>query len=222
MRTATRRKRIIIGTLICLIGLFILTRMDGLWNRVRLPVDLSARMELYKAGIQKHAAIHDLDWRWICAVIRQESSFNPRAKSNVGAIGLMQLMPQTAKELSVRNSYHPEQNIEAGTRYLRQQYDRFPRSSHEDRLKLALASYNGGAGHVFDAQAIARHEKSHPDGWDAVRTALSQLTAQHKRLHRKVWKAARPKHGYFADYRQTVEYVDLVMGYYAQYRRIYR
>lgn len=219
MQTATRRKLIIVATLMLLIGVYALDRMDGLWKSPRLSPDLLARMALYKGTVKKHANQHKMDWRLICAVICQESGFNPRAKSSAGAKGLMQLMPATARELGVRNPYRPEQNIAAGTRYLRQQYDRFPHSPHTHRVKLALASYNGGAGRVLDAQAIAQHVGEDANRWGSVRAALSKLTREHKRLHRKVWDAGRPKHGYFSGYRQTVEYVDRVIGYYEQFRR---
>lgn len=80
---------------------------------------------------------HDLAYR----LIRQESQFNPNARSNVGAIGLAQLMPDTAKELHVDAS-NPIENLVGGLKYLSQQYKRW------GDWKLALASYNAGPGAV--------------------------------------------------------------------------
>ena len=76
------------------------------------------------------------------AMARQESGFNPKAVSPAGAIGVMQLMPATAKELGV-NPYNAEENIRGGLRYFRQQFDRFDGS-----VNKALAAYNAGAGNV--------------------------------------------------------------------------
>jgi soluble lytic murein transglycosylase-like protein len=75
------------------------------------------------------------------AVIQVESAFNPRARSNKGAMGLMQLMPKTAKQYAAQNPYDPRSNIEAGTRYLRTLLDQF-------ELPLAIAAYNAGEGAV--------------------------------------------------------------------------
>ena len=75
----------------------------------------------------------------VTAVIRAESGFNPRAVSRKGAQGLMQLMPATASNLGVRNSFDPRQNIHGGVRHLRGLIDRFP-----GNLPLAIAAYNAG------------------------------------------------------------------------------
>ncbi|MGE4544215.1 MAG: transglycosylase SLT domain-containing protein [Pedobacter sp.] len=88
-------------------------------------------------------------WLWICAQIWQESRFDPNAVSPVGAMGLMQLMPATAKELGVTDPFDPEQNINGGVFYLADQYrhmDEIP--TYAERIRFALASYNGGRGNI--------------------------------------------------------------------------
>ncbi|MEM1204498.1 MAG: lytic transglycosylase domain-containing protein [Acidobacteriota bacterium] len=89
--------------------------------------------------IRRHALQQGLSPRLVQSVVQVESGYNPRALSNKGAIGLMQLMPGTARLLGVSDPWDPEQNIQGGTRYLREQLDRFSGS-----LELALAAYNAG------------------------------------------------------------------------------
>ncbi|HSA86845.1 MAG TPA: lytic transglycosylase domain-containing protein [Nitrospira sp.] len=94
--------------------------------------------------ISRFSRLHQLHPALIRAIIKAESDFDPRAVSRAGAIGLMQLMPQTAVRLEVRDLYDPEDNIGGGTKYLRQLLDRF-----RGNLPLALAAYNAGE-HVVD------------------------------------------------------------------------
>ncbi len=104
-----------------------------------LPVSRSEIGDL----IDYYANDRGLNPRLVQAVIQVESAYNPRARSRKGAMGLMQLMPETARELRVSDPYDAGQNIRGGTLYLRRQLDRF-----SGDLKLALAAYNAGPGAV--------------------------------------------------------------------------
>jgi soluble lytic murein transglycosylase-like protein len=87
------------------------------------------------------AASHDVDLRLVHAVVEQESNYQARARSKKGARGLMQLMPETARQYGVRNSYDPQSNLEAGVRHLKDLMSRLD-------LPIALAAYNAGEGTV--------------------------------------------------------------------------
>ncbi len=114
----------------------------------------------YEELIKKYASQRGLDANLIKAQIEQESRFDPNAKSKSGALGLMQLMKGTAKDLGYNHEdmLIPEKAIEAGTRYMQRMYNYFPgtRISEEERTKLALAAFNAGYGNIFTARKMIR------------------------------------------------------------------
>ena len=180
---------------------------------------LTPKILKYKGLIRKYAVKEDLDARLICALIVQESGFNEKARSAVGAQGLTQLMPATAKELGVEDPLDAEQNIAGAARYLHTLYHAFPDSQPDHQHRLVLASYNGGLGRVRDAQALVRYrQKASPLLWEPVRVTLSQLTPQHASIHKKVWGSEEPPHGYFEGFNETLNYVKRVMYYYGRIR----
>ncbi len=178
-----------------------------------LPRDFEKKIEDYYPVIRKYSKRYGFDWRLIVMQILKESRFREDARSQVGAIGLMQIMPSTAMEIRqemdidyIANS--PRQNIAAGIYHLYKQLQYFQDADRDNRVKLALAAYNCGVGRIWDAQEMARYLKLDPQTWEAVKQCLPRLTAKDWRLHLDVWVLGVPDYGYFYGYEQTIDYVD--------------
>lgn len=148
---------------------------DKLLARLRPGEDISPYDKLVKDSAREH----EFDWRLIVAQMWQESSFNPKAESSVGAQGLLQVMPRTAEEIGYPPPlFEPQRGIEAGVKYLGWIRERFsPDISLENRLWFSLAAYNAGIGHLYDAQRVAKKLGLNPDIWfDNVEVGMLRLS----------------------------------------------
>ncbi len=137
----------------------------------------------YDSLIRYNSELNNLDWLMVKAQIKQESLFDPEAKSHVGAAGLMQFMPPTWAEWAPKDQngglcsvFNPEANIDAGCRYMRWLLARF-----EQDVRKALAAYNWGIGN------LRRHLTNHDSPW------MSRLPAETQTYLRKI-------NEYYVDY----------------------
>jgi soluble lytic murein transglycosylase-like protein len=104
---------------------------------------VAERARTYDTLIVEHSRTQGVRADLVRAVMQVESGFNPLARSPKGAMGLMQLMPSTARQYGVKNAFNPAENVRAGVAYLRELLDRY-----QDNEELALAAYNAGPGAV--------------------------------------------------------------------------
>jgi len=205
-----------------------LKRMDLGFPRIDKVLDS------YEETIKLYANRYGFDWRLILAVMNQESRFRTQAVSHRGAFGLMQIMPVTGEEVSselgMESIRLPEDNIAGGVYYLWRMHTMFnPVDSDEsnneerefDRLRLALAAYNGGPTRIRDAQRLARYLNLDPYKWEIIRDILPMLSRRYSTLHSFVWENDRPTGGYFEGYNETLNYVDRTVEYYAYYRQMF-
>lgn len=115
----------------------------------------SGSLPEFSEMIRRHSHSYRLEEALVKAVIKAESDYNPRAVSRKGALGMMQLLPSTARDMSVRDPLNPEENIRGGSRYLRLMLDQF-----DNNVELALAAYNAGPNAVKKHGGIPPYEET--------------------------------------------------------------
>ncbi len=170
----------------------------------------SGSISPYDSLVKSYSARYGLDWRLMVAQMFQESRFDPKARSWVGAQGLFQVMPATGKELGFRKLEDPEEGIHAGVKYMHQLIGRVaPEIPFKQRLRFALAAYNAGLGHVLDARRLAREQGLDPNRWfgNVEKTML---------LLEKPKYYGRARHGYCRG-SEPVKYVSEIQARYGNY-----
>jgi len=163
---------------------------------------------------RRYSSTAGWDWRLLAAMSYQESGFDPQAVSSMGAMGLMQLMPSTADAMGVPRDkrFDPEQNISASTRYIRKVSQSFSDiKDAEERIKFTLAAYNGGVGHVQDAQTLTRKAGRDHQVWQEVAPFILRLSEP------RYYRDPDVLNGYMRG-SETEAYVRLIMNRWNQYR----
>ncbi|MDD7318169.1 MAG: transglycosylase SLT domain-containing protein [Prevotella sp.] len=162
---------------------------------------------------KKYASVARCDWELLAAQCRQESGFDPMARSWAGACGLMQLMPQTAASLGVpyHRIFDPETNIRAAAKLMSSLSSLYSGiSPFEERLCFMLAAYNCGSGHVSDAQTLARKNGKNGERWGDVERYMLLLSLP------EYYNDPDVRHGYVRS-SETVDYVRSIRQRYSQY-----
>jgi len=172
------------------------------WIKNPLRYGEEKKLKECKPLFQKYAAQYGFDWMFIMAVAYQESGLDNRKKSASGAVGIMQVRPQTAKDkkIGIKNVYLLENNIHAGVKYLaflRDHYFNDPQISPRNQVRFTIASYNAGPAKIRRARSLAKDMKLDPNRWFRhVELATLKLVGQ-----------------------ETVRYVSNINKYYVIYRQ---
>lgn len=172
----------------------------------------------YDHLFRKYSTVAGMDWTMIASQCYQESCFDPKAHSWAGACGLMQIIPTTADHLGLARSriYEPEANVAAAARYMKELQGLFADIANpQERLKFALAAYNGGYHHVRDAMALTKKYGGMPHSWSDVRTYILALAQP------AYYTDPIVKNGYMRG-SETANYVDMIFERYGQYKRALR
>jgi membrane-bound lytic murein transglycosylase F len=136
---------------------------------------MRTRLPRYRPFIKEAARKNGFDWCLIAAQAYRESHLDPLARGAYDAQGLMQILPATARSLKIADPFDPVASIKAGVQYLRSLYELFDGVEEDDRMLLALAAYNVGAGHVQDARRLASKRGLDPNRWESVARTLPLL-----------------------------------------------
>lgn len=143
---------------------------------LRLPDVPEGALTPYDELLKWEARRNRIDWRLLASLMYEESRFDPQAVGPGGSAGLFQLMPFTWRELGVEDPHHPAEAAAAATAYLRRLMEYFDETPLADRVAMAIASYNVGPRHVFDARRLAGEMGLDPDRWQGnVETAMVLL-----------------------------------------------
>lgn len=175
----------------------------------------TGRLSEFDPLFRSAAAELGWDWRLLAAQAYQESRFQPRARSWAGAMGLLQLMPGTAREVGVETPFDPEENVRGGVRYLAALNEQWREAipDPDERLRFVLASYNAGRGHVLDAQRLAAAHGDDETAWEDVAYWLLQKS------RRPVYTHPVVRHGFVRGL-EPVTYVGRILDLYGNYRQL--
>lgn len=176
---------------------------------------ITGRISQYDDLIRQYSKSIDWDWRLLASLICQESRFNQAVESHAGAVGLMQIMPETADLFGIDATISPEENIKAGIKYLGFLHSIFDKKIEDEneRLRFILASYNAGPGHVLDAMRLAEKNGLDPGKWVNVENWLLMKSKP------EYYNDEVVKNGFFKGI-ESVNFVSDIIDRYNHYKNI--
>ncbi|HMQ10837.1 MAG TPA: transglycosylase SLT domain-containing protein [Oligoflexia bacterium] len=189
--------------------------LQDIKNSQQLVIETSQQIKEAAVNLPYQELIEDtakhlqMDEELIASIVFVESSFRKNAKSSVGAQGLMQIMPIVAREYNVKNAFNPQDNLKAGAAHFKNWMRVIEAETYEDQIKMTLAAYNAGLGHLRDAQRLAIKLDLNPHRWDHVKKAF--LLLEQKKYYKKA------KFGYCQG-REVNKYVKKVYSTYLAYK----
>ncbi len=174
------------------------------------------QISLYDDLFKQYSLQCGWDWRLMAAQAYQESTFDPQAVSHMGAMGLMQLMPGTARDVGVSQSevFEPASNVRGATKLINQLNTHYSFIADADeRINFILGAYNAGPGHLDDARALAKKYGKNPDVW------LGNVDAFVLRMSESdYYNQPEVKHGYFRG-SETYDYVNSIRTRWGEYKK---
>lgn len=187
--------------------------------KISAPIEdfANGRISPYDDLFKEYADSINWDWRLLASLAYTESRFKPAIESWVGAKGLMQLMPATARAMNIAKDKEtdPRENIAGACRYIKimQRNIQNKAATPEDKIKFILASYNAGLGHLYDAIALTKKYNGNPKIWDGNVAKYILLKAKEKYYNDSV-----VKYGYFRG-SETYQYVKDITERFAIYKQ---
>ena len=174
------------------------------------------QISLYDDLFKQYSLQCGWDWRLMAAQAYQESTFDPQAVSHMGAMGLMQLMPGTARDVGISQSevFEPASNVRGATKLINQLNTHYSFIADADeRINFILGAYNAGPGHLDDARALAKKYGKNPDVW------LGNVDAFVLRMSESdYYNQPEVKHGYFRG-SETYDYVNSIRTRWGEYKK---
>lgn len=175
---------------------------------------LNSQLSQYDDFIKEGAGTINWDWRLLASQIYQESRFDAKETSWMGALGLMQVLPTTADMYGEYNLHNPEQNILAGTLHLTRIMKKFEHLDSINQIKFTLASYNVGLGHIYDAIRLAKRFDKDTTIWD---DNVAEMVLLKSKPH--YYKLVESRNGYCRG-REPYEYVSEIFSRYEDYKQL--